>query len=1264
MAVFDITPDDILALDDKLLRELIALLCKAQAQRMGYSTTHVTWGGEQTTPDGGLDVRVELPAGPASGGPGIPREQTGIQVKKPDMTRNDILKEMRPHGALRPVIRELAATGGAYLIACSSGTLADRGLRARRDAMRAALHDCPHAEQLYTDFLDRRRIADWVLEHPGVVLWVREKVGRSLDGWKPYGPWSNPVEDASAIYLVDEQIRVHFAGLASPGLGAGAAIDSLRSTLSVGGTAIRLVGLSGVGKTRFVQALFDPKIGANALPESLAVYVDQGTDSSPTPTPTSMATTLMAQRNRAILIVDNCSSQLHEELVLTCGHPGSCVSLVTVEYDVRDDLPERTQVVTIDTASTALIAHLIRLRHPSVSVPNARTIADAADGNARMALAIASSVDATETLAVFTRTQLFERLFWQRHQQDPALLRAAQACSLVYSFQGELLEGDNAELPVLAALANTTVDELYAHVQSLIDRGLVQRRSTWRAVLPHALGNHLATQAIRQVPAQRLQAQLVDCMNKRLRSSFAHRLSYLHASEEAVRLCTSWLAPSGWLGDVGEFGHSEHEALRYVAPVVPERVLALLESAVLPTTNKKIFIWLRHVPLIRSLAYEAPLFERCVRILEQIVVYQVEAGRPIPQTVRDILLSFFQRALSGTHASPAARTAMIARWLNADNVTLQELGRRALERALQIHISSNASHAFGARPRDYGYQPQTVEQESDWFAGLLALLDQHIRAETVHAIFARELLARNLGALWGIAPLREPLGRQFRNIAGGRFWKDGWAAAHSVAVRYSNDSAALPILQALESDLAPKDLQSEVLSVLVRGSVPAIGRLKGEDWEQYEMRMAAASEELGERAAVRLDVLAEVAPQLLVAPEGRIELFGRGLGRRAPDLSAAWSSLITAVITTPIERLIPSLPRGFIYEVSKRDPEVVQTWLDECLTDKHTVVILLALHDALGWDEVGLARTTRALQENVIPIAEYRYLASAARASLSTQCQAVSVMLEVLTRPGGFSSVLDALFGWLNIFHDRYEVVAELLGPVCRATLVHPETALCSSEKDHLLGRVADIGLACPDGAAVARHMARAYRHALKEAPHYDWSLPEILGAMFRHQTCATLDGFYVDDAEWAVALRMLFDRAGNGLSLIDAINFEQMLEWSLVDMLPRSAFLLSFIPVVEPAVTAGRTVLTRHARGLLDGSPAPSQTLDSIIDRFVPRSWNGSLAEIVAINATALDDVTGLFDTPFQAAAQQARQRVLEIVERERATERYRERDRDERFE
>ena len=241
---------------------------------------------------------------------------------------------------------------------------------------------------------------------------------------------------------------------------------------------------------------------------------------------------------------------------------------------------------------------------------------------------------------------------------------------------------------------------------------------------------------------------------------------------------------------------------------------------------------------------------------------------------------------------------------------------------------------------------------------------------------------------------------------------------------------------------------------------------------------------------------------------------------------------------------------------------------------------------------------------------------------------------------------------------------AVTLGVIVKSLDWSPLPAALPLEQDYLIGRVADVGLSSPDGAAVARHMARAYHGALQEHPHLEWSLPEILGAMFRHQTSATLDGFFVDDAEWAIALRRLIDYAGDNLSLIDAISLEQMLGWSLVDMLPRSAFLLSFIPVVEPAATAGRAVLTRQARALLDNSPAPSETLNFIIDHLVPRSWNGSLAEIVAINATALDDVMGLFDAPFQTAALQERQRILKVVERERDDERSRERVRDERFE
>src|SRR6266536_145323 len=116
--MFEITGKDIAALNDTDLRSLIGLLCEAELRRGNLSTSAVTWGGNQTAKDGGLDVRVALPAGTPIDG-FIKRPATGFQVKTPDMQRAKIIAEMKPGGVVRPVIAELARASGAYIIVSS-----------------------------------------------------------------------------------------------------------------------------------------------------------------------------------------------------------------------------------------------------------------------------------------------------------------------------------------------------------------------------------------------------------------------------------------------------------------------------------------------------------------------------------------------------------------------------------------------------------------------------------------------------------------------------------------------------------------------------------------------------------------------------------------------------------------------------------------------------------------------------------------------------------------------------------------------------------------------------------------------------------------------------------------------------------------------------------------------------------------------------------------------------------------------------------------
>jgi hypothetical protein len=151
----------------------------------------------------------------------------------------------------------------------------------------------------------------------------------------------------------------------------------------------------------------------------------------------SVAADLIAARTRAVLIVDNCGPDLHQRLAEICRGPNSLLSVITIEYDVRDDLPEGTTAFKLEPSSVDLVERLVRRRSPNVSPIDAHAVAVIGGGNARVALALAGTIGASETIAGLNDTEMFRRLFFQGRPDDEEFYRAAQACSLLYSFNAD-----------------------------------------------------------------------------------------------------------------------------------------------------------------------------------------------------------------------------------------------------------------------------------------------------------------------------------------------------------------------------------------------------------------------------------------------------------------------------------------------------------------------------------------------------------------------------------------------------------------------------------------------------------------------------------------------------------------------------------------------------------------------------------------------------------------------------------------------------------
>lgn len=1263
--MFDITPDDINQLNDIDLRELVGRLSEAELASRQLSPSAVTWGGNQTAADGGLDVRVVLPAGVLIEG-FIPRSSTGFQVKKPDMPKAKIIDEMRPSGDIRPVIQDLADEGGAYVIVSSTGSTADIALRNRQKALREALEGVDNADLLHTDFYDRTRLATWVRRHPGLITWVKEKVGRALVGWRPYGPWAGAAEGADAEYLLDDKLRLHLgrrSDASSQSMANG--IDDIRDELSRPGKIVRLVGLSGVGKTRLVQAFFDARIGAHPLPASLAVYTNLS--DNPDPQPIGLASDLVANRMRAVLIVDNCPPELHNRLADLCREKTCTISVITVEYDVRSDQPEGTQVVTLETSSPDLIEKLVRRRYPHLSQVDARTIAEASGGNSRIAIALAETVQISDTIAGLSNEELFQRLFRQRQDSNDALLLAAQACSLVYSFQGEKLFGEEAELPFLASLIGQAPQETYRHVSELLRRDLVQQRGVWRAVLPHAIANRLAARALEDIPYELINQQLVEGGTERLARSFSRRLSFLHDQPVAIAIVKKWLAPNGLLDNLVSFDVLKPEMFENVAPVLPEATLAALERVDSHTIDVATMVWQRHLLLLRSLAYDPSLFERSSHLLARAATQSTDDREA--KRASDIFTSLFTLYLSGTHASIGQRLDVIEKLLRSGEAEARALGLAALNKVLEAtHFTSSNRFEFGARSRDYGYQPRNRGDVCQWYGKALTLIERLALNEGILKLELRDLVARNFRGLWTSAEMHcELVGLAFRFTADG-FWRDGWVACRQT-MQYDRNllwPEVASLLSALEADLRPTHLPDQVRAVVLGDRSYGLGL---EDMDVSGDRMSekgldAVAYELGSAVATIEEVFTELLPDLLRGGNSTWE-FGRGLAGASSDLRVTWARLVEEIGQIDSEKRDVRVIMGFLTELSEKDKDLAQDFLDSVLDQPALVKFLPLLQKAVGVDERGVERLKRALSAGEVPVSMFRNLALG-RATDSLEGPVFKhLVLIIADQPDGFDVALEILF--MRLFSDsseKREHEVEIL-EAGRELLKSITFRKGNQNEDYHLAGVAKASLKAHDAGPVAAEIAVRLRKAIAAYETHAMDNDHLLKALLEVHPVAVMDALFEGNELEQKAGSAVFESLGNHHgNPADAISCDVLIAWCEGNRERRYQLAASIITFAHRPEAGGPQVWSEQAKVLLSNAPDSRDVLTVFLKRFRPMNWSGSRAAIMETNARLLDSLDAVFVPVHLPFLSEAKSKLAEAIERERKWETKEDQARDERFE
>lgn len=1246
MIFFELEPSDISELNDADLREMVARLCEAELIRQEIQPSCVLWGGAQEAADGGLDVRVTTDI-PLSTSGFVSRKDTGFQVKKNSMSKSSCTKEMFDKGKLKSVISDLLDKKGSYVIVSGKDDCSDKMLSQRIEGMKLAVDGLPNNEDIFLDFYGRDRLCVWLRQFPGVALWVRSRLGKPLSGWRAYGRWAATPANEDDEFLSDEHPCV--IDLMSNQKEPMTIIDGIslvRDRLSRSGSVVRITGLSGVGKTRFAQALFENDVSEKPLPEANVIYADLGVDLFPTAY--ELISYLIANDFQSYVVLDNCPPDIHRKLQQQVSQSQAKLSLLTIEYDISDDRPEETEVIHIEPSSEQTVSKLIQKRFPILGRVNADKIAEFSGGNARIAIALASRVKADETLANFSDEELFQRLFNQRKAATEGLLESAEVLSLVYSFNVSP-KIYNDELNILSNISGLNRKNLSRNHAELLRRQLSQQRGDWRAVLPHALANRLACRALQNIHPDQINAELFQRENIRLFISCAHRLGYLHDFEPARHLANTWVKKGGPFEDIASCDTDLLTALNYIAPVFPGTVLNALENAsetpgFCSRNNKHFAVFVR---LLRKIAYDDQYFDRSAELILRFA--ETEAVGENNNSIVRQLASLFSLHLSGTQAEPGRRQSFVKTMLMSGNPRLFEIAQDIFQSAFETsHWTSFGGFDFGARSRDFGWEPKTYQDKLDWYHGFIELLvlclDSDIESRSQ---LAKEVLAKHFVSLWSYAGCFDILEEIVRKHGIGGKWPDIWLAIkrgiHYHGKQYSSE--LLERLEVLERLVAPPDFYSEIEAYALVDTWSHV-EVRGRDNKQKLKELNLKIEKLGELAVTEPDYLERLAPRLWEKHINSLDVFGQGLAKGSADQSTTFQYLVKLMQQQQLKVVHPILFRGFIVGVHEVDPSLSRKLQESVLAVKELkqyFVYFLTATPLVPWGIKKLIELAKLGELEAWAFQDIRF--GRIHEAISDE-DLSSLLSEINKLENGVFTTLSILT--MRFFTDSTSsyIPSDDIRVVGRQAIskslsMHRDEINKQFSYEMDMELVIEECLSEPVPEDEIRNIVDLLCDGLETYRLYSFELEGLIAHLVKMYPEYVLDRVFINSENSEQLSYCLFkERVNRNTSALNLAPIERVLNWcnGKQERIQQVAGSVSaYTPLdkeLQPLENPKQVSLSQHIISLLDVAEEKSAIVDIITTTTIPGGWSGSLANILEVRSKAFAELLNHSSTEVKGLA------------------------------
>jgi hypothetical protein len=498
-------------------------------------------------------------------------------------------------------------------------------------------------------------------------------------------------------------------------------------------------------------------------------------------------------------------------------------------------------------------------------------------------------------------------------------------------------------------------------------------------------------------------------------------------------------------------------------------------------------------------------------------------------------------------------------------------------------------------------------------------------------------------------------------------WPDGWIGIRNTLHwdKEHINPESLDRLKALEKEIAPRDLRAKIRAkVLSRGSF-------GVDLDDFEPDSptdwyAKAYEEakaLGKAAAQDEEVLADLAPFVSSSnTNNKVGTFGVGVGQASVSARGILDRLRPLVEHPPADGFDLQFICGLINGWNQAKPEEVAVFLDEAVEDDVWGPLFPNLQFAVELDQPGYSRLIKSLELGQASCLKYTNLGCGRRTDPLTITQIAALLSLLATRPdGGLHAAIDVLYMVIHCTDTKNEQYKTELRTYCLKFVGELDWSLIDLTNEnfvHHLERVIEFALdSSKPHEAATKTLNRLIQQERAGKRTFPRRLGNVLLPFFKKCPVETLDAVYTKDEDTALVRMLTIRLDRHGDTAIGVVPEESLLEWCKVSPEDRCVFAAQTCKLFErpnPGKSSDEAVIgiSSTARNLLALAPDKTKVLETLVSRFHPNSWSGSLAAIMRQRLQHLDQLNPTGDSELMPLIEEMKARLSKILESEEQRE------------